>query len=614
MAKTYLTQNNQIGELVRDLEQNFIDGGGTLMSKYVTSDLYEDANKIYAYLDSKHTSGSKDNKDRDKPFFNIVTAAQNIWYRATDLDRKNIEIVPTKSADVVPALLATIHLQNWMREEDYGTFLNKWGMELAAFNSAVVKHAKKGKKLHPMVIPWSRLIVDPINFDANPKIEILELTEAELYERVDSHGYDKEMVERLCEALEARELTDRTKQDERTNYIKLYEVHMYGKYSYLTGKETDEDKYEQQFHVISFVESKQKGLYDDFTLVSGREAQDPYMLTSLLPSTDGSISLNGSVKRLFEAQWMMNHTVKSIKDQMDIASKLIFQTSDANFVGRNVLTAIEQGDIMIHTQGMPLTEVNNGQHEVTTQMNFMNMWKSLSSEINGISESMLGNTAPAGTAWRQVEALLQESHSLFELMTENKGLDCERMIRTYVIPHLKPLMDTKDEISATLEAHHIAKIDALYIPAEAARRFNQEAVEKTIRALESGDLGQAPQPFEPDTAQKSVKDELAPLGNQRFFIPSDIDDSTWKDVMKDLEWKLEVNVTGEAIDKKSSLETINTALVAVTNPNYANNPAAQLLVGKALTLSNVVSPLELSTLPAPQPMEQPLTAQQPQNA
>jgi hypothetical protein len=81
------------------------------------------------------------------------------------------------------------------------------------------------------------------------------------------------------------------------------------------------------------------------------------------------------------------------------------------------------------------------------------MWKSLGSEIAGISESMLGNTAPSGTAWRQVEALLQESHSLFELMTENKGLDIEKMLRKYVIPFLKKKLDTKEEIVATLEAH-----------------------------------------------------------------------------------------------------------------------------------------------------------------
>src|SRR3990167_8469046 len=348
----YLGQQN-IGEMVRELETNFISGGGTLMSKYVVSDLFEDISKIYAYLDSKHISGDKDSKNRDKPFFNIVLAARNIYYRATDIDRKDIQVKATNSKEVIPALLATIHLQDWMRKVNFGQFLNDWGIDLAGFNSSVVKFVESAGKLHPIVVPWSRLIVDPINFDANPKIELLELTEAELYQR---KGYDKEMIERLCDALQARELTDKSKQDQKNNYIKLYEVHGNLPLSLLTGKDTDEDKFVQQMHVISFVESKQKGTFDDFTLISGRESQDLYMLTSLIPATDGSISLNGSVKNLFQAQWMMNHTVKSIKDQLDLASKLMFQTSDGNFVGRNVLTAIQNGDIMIHKVNEPVTQ------------------------------------------------------------------------------------------------------------------------------------------------------------------------------------------------------------------------------------------------------------------
>ena len=81
---------NTLGQQVRKLETDFISGCGTLMSKYVRTDLYEDINTIYAYLESKHISGEFDSMGREKPFFNIVLASRNIWFRATDLDRKNI--------------------------------------------------------------------------------------------------------------------------------------------------------------------------------------------------------------------------------------------------------------------------------------------------------------------------------------------------------------------------------------------------------------------------------------------------------------------------------------------------------------------------------------------
>lgn len=580
------TDNDPVGAFVRKAEQDFISGGGTLMSKYVNTDLYEDINKIYAYLDSKHVSGLVDEQGRDKPFFNIVTAARNIWYRATDIDRKDIQVKPTKSHQVAMAFVATVLLQDWMRREKFGTFLNNWGMELAGFNSAVVKFVEAGGKLHPMVIPWSRLIVDIVDFNDNPKIELLEMTEAQLYQR---KGYDKEMVEKLCDALQARETTGREQQDNKPNYIKLYEVHGMFPLSYLTGKDEDEDEYVQQMHVISFVASKEKGKFDDFTLYSGRESKDPYMLTCLLPSSDGSISLNGSVKLLFDSQWMMNHTVKSIKDQLDVASKLIFQTADGNYVGRNVLSAIEQGDIMVHEVNKPLSQINNNSHDISTQESFGNLWKGLSNEIVGVSESMLGNTAPSGTAWRQVEALLAESRNLFETMTENKALAIEDMLREYVIPFLKKQMDNSDEISGVLESHDIKKIDAMYVPKQAQKVLKQKAKE----ALLKGELPTGTQQM----AEQGVQDGLNQLGNQRFFTPSDIDETTWKEALKDLEWDLEVDISGESMDKQVVLTTLNTALTTVANPNYSNNPQAQLIISKILTASGVVSPIEMASLP-----------------
>ena len=86
---------NNLGALVRDLEQNFISGT-TKISKHVDVSLNENIERIEAYLNSKHTTGEYDSMGREKPFFNIVRAAVNVWFRATDIDRKDIMIKPTK--------------------------------------------------------------------------------------------------------------------------------------------------------------------------------------------------------------------------------------------------------------------------------------------------------------------------------------------------------------------------------------------------------------------------------------------------------------------------------------------------------------------------------------
>jgi len=583
---------DSLGVIVRKLEQDFISNTGTLMSKYVRTDLYEDINKIYAYLESKHTTGEVDSMNRDKPFFNIVLAARNVWFRATDIDRKDIKLVPRKMEDTIAVFLLNAHLQKWMTKERFGVFLNSWGLELAGFNSTVVKFVEKEGKLNISITPWSKIICDQINFDANPKIELLELTEAQLY----AAGYDKEQVKNLCEAERARELTNKQKQDNKNNYYKLYEVHGKLPLSYLTGKEEDEDTFVQQMQVLSFVDKKENDGWDEFVMYKGREEKDPYMLTSLFPATDGSISLNGAVKNLFEAQWMENHTKKAIKDQLDLASKLLFQTSDGNFVGQNALNAIENGDILIHQVNQPLTQLQNNSHDVTSLQSFGAEWKALSSEINGISEAMLGVAPKAGTAWRQTEALLQESHSLFEQMTENKGLCLEDMLREYIIPFLKKKLDNTDEIAIVLGENGLSRIESQYIKNQAIKRANNK-VKSDILA------GVLPDQPDMNVLEGEVKDELSQHGNHRFFKPSEIDSVTWKEIFKDIETDVEIDITGEATDTAAVLETLKTVLNVVINPNFQNNPKAQLIIDKILTKTGQLSPLELSEVTAPAPTQ-----------
>lgn len=601
-SKTKISTKSNIGEIVRRLEDNYINGTTTI-SKYVVKSMYDDLQKIDAYLNSKHTSGETDSQDRDKPFFNIVTAAVNIWYRATDLDRKDIKIRATKIKDTFTSFLATVHLQDWMRRARFGYFLNDWGRTLARYGSAVVKFVEQDGELKAIVSPWNRMICDVVDFDSNPKIEILELTEAQLYEK---KGYDRDIVEKLCETKAARTLISQEQQDNNNDYIKLYEVHGYLPLSYLTGKVKDENTYQQQMHVISYVAGKEKGSFDDFTLYSGKEDKDPYMITHLIKEDGQSLSI-GAVQHLFDAQWMMNHTAKMIKDQLDLASKLIFQTSDGTFAGRNALTAIENGDILVHKVNEPLTQINNGSHDITAAQSFASQWKALGNEINGISESMLGQTAPSGTPWRQIDALLQENHSLFELMTENKGLHVEDMLRSYVIPHLKKKMDTTKEIVATLEDHDIRKVDKIFVNNEAIKRTNQALVHAVLHMDEMPTQEEQAQVMGQNMA--NIQEAQNTLGNIRSFTPGDEPDATWKKAFKDLEWDAEVDITHESSSAKDDGTTLATVFQTIADPNkraVLQTPEGKMLFNKILNTYGSVSPLELSTI---SPISSPQTPQ-----
>lgn len=580
-----------IHEVIREAERNYINNSVSL-GDYVEWDMHETVETIDAYLNSRHISGSQDSLGRDKPFFNICTAAANIWYRATDIDRKNIRIMPNSEETTAQALVATVLLQQWMRDARFGVFLNDWGRTLARYGSAVVKFVEKGDQLVATVVPWNRLIVDPIDFDALPRIEKLFMTPAQLRK---NKLYDQEVVKGLLNSLQSRETLDGDDKDDNNNFIEIYEVHGELPESLLTDEEVDEDeeRYTQQMHVVSYVKTD-NGEVKDFTLYRGREAKDPYMLTHLIPE-DGRTLAIGAVENLFEAQWMVNHSQKNIKDTLDLASKLIFQTADTKYVGRNVLSAIETGDVMIHALNQPLTRLANDKPDITAFQNFSTSWQNLANEINSTPDAIKGNTLPSGTPYSLGAFLGAQANSLFEIMTENKGLHVEDMARIHIIPHLKKKMNSKDEVVAIMEADSIAEIDARYIPRKARRNFTEDFKKDVI-------AGNIPNEFDQQAEEQKIKNQLAEKGNTRIFKPTDLDTKTWNEALKDLEMNVIVEVTNENTDKQAVMATLSGVLQTIAgNPAILQDPNAKLIFNQILTETGKISPLQLSSASASPP-------------
>jgi len=141
-------------------------------------------------------------------------------------------------------------------------------------------------------------------------------------------------------------------------YIGVYELHGMLPLSYLTDRESDSDIYQQQMHVVFIKKGYRNKDNVEITLYRGREEKDPYMISHLIKQ-EGRVMGIGAVEYLFDTQWMVNHSIKNAKDQLDLASKTITQTSDANFVGRNMTSDVDTGDIMITDDNRPLIPVNN---------------------------------------------------------------------------------------------------------------------------------------------------------------------------------------------------------------------------------------------------------------
>jgi len=569
-----------IYNIITEQEDRLLKGQPIKIGKYATHNHAEKIATIQAYMNSQHISGKYDSKEREKPFFNIVTQAVNVWYKATDIDRKQIKFRPTKASQRIKTFIATIRLRNWMRENDFGLWLNKWGYTLAAFGSAVTKFVEKGGKLIPTVISWDRMICDPVEFNASPIVEKIYYTLDELR----NSNYDSKAVDSVLASIEKGGDTRTTLSDEPVDmsdeYIGVYELHGELPLYYLTDKDKDKKIYQQQMHTVFIHKGKTKKENTEITLYRGKEKNNPYYLSDLIGQDCRTLSI-GAVESLLDPQWMVNNSMKAAKDQLELASKTLLQTSDAQFTGRNVIKDVDTGDILVTDDQKPLVPINTQASAVPFLMEYMKQWYEVGKDISGASESMTGQNMPAGTPYRLGAILNIESHNLFEIMKQSKGLHLEKMLRKYVLPYFKKTLNSIDEVVVSLEGEELEQFDKLALPA-------QLAIELQNR-LGTGE-GNLPD-FED---MNSIIQEKNVLMGDKRALKLGKNASTWKEYFSDLDLDaIEVEITGENRNKAEAFSIMNGILqLLIQSPNALDNPNVRKLLSKIMDEAGYVLPFE----------------------
>lgn len=558
------------------------------INTYYDFNMHETIEKIDAYMASRFLNGDTDAQGRRKFFENIVVAPRNKWKSSTDIDRQNIRIKSAHGDDFYRPKIFTGLFRDWMNRVAFGNFLNQCGETLATYSTAVTKIVEKDGDLHYQVIPFNRLVVDPINFHANPKIEKLEYTTAQL--RMNP-AYDQVAVENLIEAFshQSSEMITGEKKDYNDTYIQLWEVHGNLPVGYLKEKPTEKDwtTFTQQMHVIAITKSKDKG-EQEHTLYSGREKKDPYRISYLVEYAGRTLG-QGPVEMLFEAQEVVNTANYRADRQLELASMQLFQTSDPELEGTNVLSDLENGIIIRHSKDAPLTQVNNTSHDV----NYLNVRadraKMSAQEITGTPDVLMGKNLPSGTAWRQAEILNREANDPFQYMMENKAHTLEAMLREDIIPfYVKKLKNMDKELVASFTPAELAIIDEAWADAlaseEAAKRFLS---------------GELITPEVMDEMKTTIKGVLTKGASERF-----IKSESWAKYWDGFEYEVEVEITGESSNKEAALTTLNSILAVISkNPQIMTDPTTRLIMSRALEESGTISPVEL-----PQPSTAQLSA------
>lgn len=548
---------------------------------------------IDLYHNSRFESGPTDSLGREKPFYNVTKFRVNVATRATDLDTKDVQIQsdrPGRKA-YIQSFVLSLKNRNWMKQSHLGKFLNRMGHTRAKYGGVMVKKTEPDNDLELHVVPWRDLITDQIDIRSGVKIERHYYTPAEL-KTAAPKGW-KNIDDAITAAQKSKEAVaanpDQKENQTPGDYIEAWEVHGVLPTCYLRGQEGyaddygSEDEYERQMHVIVLDESKNAQGEDEVTgvtLYGGLEDEDPYKYLEWEQVEGRGLGV-GVVEDLFEAQVWTNYGVKQKKDMLDLAGKIVFQTSDSSIEAKNILIDLEQGQILTTAPQTTISQVNNTPSSIGGFDKLIEDWNSQAENVTSTYQAITGETMPSGTPFRLVAQLNREAGSMFVYRRQEAGLFIQEIYRDWVLPFIVKQIKKDTNLNADLQGEEIEMISEALAEVEKFKFAGQE--------LLKGNFSGSPQNMlDMESVRTAARELHTKAGARRgFTLP--------KDFFEGWEGNTDVITTGEQEDKSAALETLfNLFQVIAKFPQALQDPVLARLFNQIVEKAGV-SPLMFGT-------------------
>lgn len=539
----------------------------------------EQIRTIEFYNNSKYLGGQKDELGREKPFFQILNAICDVENTAKDLDTKDINITSDDGNHYLESWLLSKDIQVWMKEVNFAKTLNDMRDMHTRYGSLLVKKVEKkdenGEKQLYLELPeWKNTITDQVNITQGAIIETHWMTPVEISKMTE---WDQEAIRKILEKCKGT-----------SKRIPIYEVR--GEFSKATFKDCDGEKYtpkdertfSYQLYYIAGnpVESGEASNIEAFLpLYWEDDTERVYKYLARKPKAGRAFGV-GVMEEGEEAQVWTNDAVLKQHRAMEYTTKVVGQSASKKLKGRNLLTETDDGTILEHEDGKPITPLNLLPSGGLTQyQNLITQWYGQLEKTTSAYSAQRGDTPPSGTPFRLQATVLQQSSSVFKTLQQEFGIFLTEIFEDWVMPYLATKLTREHILAYEFSPEELKDIDKNF----STRKANEKAVE----AILSGKIV-TPEDYD---AWLNVADEfIKGTKGQRFIrIP--------KNFYKNLEAKVTINITGEQRNKAATLESLNNILITyASNPNLSQDPVASQLLARIIELSGAgISPVAITS-------------------
>lgn len=540
------------------------------------------------YSSSRYLKGQKDELGREKPFYNIVNAMCDVENAAKDIDTKDITATSDDGEHYVESFLISKDIYEWMKTVNFAKTLNDMRDTHTRYGSLLVKKCteidKNGDKVLKIDMPeWKNVITDQIDIIGQPIIEMHYMSPLEMNKMEE---WDKIKVREVIKKLSKKGTGKR---------IPVYEIRGEFPKSFMKEmkdeKYSDEDKdeytYSYQLYYIAgdyseignSNQSITNSLFTNKLTVLYHEDNTEKVYKYLARKKKSGRAFGvGVVEEGEQAQIGTNDAIIKQSRAMEYTSKVIGQTASKKLKGRNMLTEVDDGQILEHEDKKPIEALNLLPSGGLQQYgNLISQWFAQYEKTTSAYPGQRGAPQSGNVPFRAQAQQLQQSGTVFEDLQEELGIFITEIFEDWIMPFLSKSLNSKHILAHEFSMDELKEIDKNF-----STNHANEIVSKLILS------GKVATEEDYSTALQTAQEAIQQTKSSRFLeVPEDL--------YKNANMHITVNVTGEQRNKATVLESLlNIMQVYASNPNIAQDPVLMQIFMKIVELSGAgISPVSL---------------------
>ena len=519
---------------------------------------------INLYYNSQFESGTLDNRGFRKYFYNINKAPCDIATKFIDLDTKDVILVSEKTEDDLRIWLLNSDLKQWMKKEKFALLLNEIGVDYPKYGSVVIK--KVNGKLKKVNLENLRLDPATNRLENSPFVyEAIHMTKYD----IDKMPWDEKAK---------KELYNRGVEAEYVVYD-CYELNLDGDIKW--KRKVVADLYCARTKNGTVKRSIESSINDDSqeylpAIILHEDEVDELPYRELhWEQVPGRWLGRGNVELLFDAQIAENEAENLERKGLLYTSLHIYQTRD-DTVGRNILTDVENGDILKVLS--EVTPVQNEERNLPAFNATRARWGDLTNKLTFSFDIARGEEMPSRTPLGVANLQAGMVASFFDMKRENFGIFLKDILLNDIIPDFKKQNRREHVLTLASNDTNFDKVLKAIVKAKIDKGAFDYAT----------NTGFLPSQEQRDRESQRLLGELQGRKNVRF----EIDASFYEDA----KYHVDVITTGEQINTAAKTQALNFLLQLINNnPMVLQNKASRTILFKTLELVGV-SPLDLNLI------------------